>query len=191
LSCRWNKAPKSGSTPSGGSLPVYTPKFPIQKKRRPDSLASSLDGSDVELDTYTEVDLEKSAGSPSFSSTAPPEYSNPRNHGDDASASELNHGPPSQSSKSIGTKNSNLTLRSSDSRGRIYISDAFEPPATTHPRTRTPSPAPFSNVTIPPHDRPFTPPSVYPAALPHSGRGRADAIWVTVHKESESVDARV
>jgi hypothetical protein len=163
-----------------------------KKFRQADSLTSSLAGSDFELDTYTEidVDIEKSAGLSSPSSSAPPHYSYPQPHPshDDASITETMDCTSPQSSRTcLDTKHSNYSLRTADSRDRIYITDAYHEPRLE--RTRTPSPAPFSNVVVPPFHRPFTPPSVYPATLPHAGTPSLDAIHVTVHTQSQSTDA--
>lgn len=184
-----------GSAPSTpqGSLPAYTPKSPELKKFRPaDSFPSSVADTDYELDTYTEidVDIEKSAGLSSLSSSAPPHYSYPPPHPsyDNSSTAEtINCISPQSSKTCLDTKNSNHSLRTAESRDRIYITDVYNEPRQE--RTRTPSPAPFSNVVVPPFHRPFTPPSVYPVTLPHAGTLSLDAIRVTVHTQSRSTDA--
>lgn len=181
LILRWNKSSgsKPGSTPTS-ALPVYSPRSSLPKKyHTSDSLSSSLAGSELELDTYTEIDIdvEKSAGL-----SSPPDYS--PNHTSTSDRGHLRPPSPGSSWTCLDAKPSQQSLRTINSRDRMYISDT-SPSA----RTRTPSPAPFSDVVVPPFHRPFTPPSVYPVTLPNAGTLSLDAIRVTVHTQSHSTDA--
>lgn len=195
----WKKTIGSSKpTTPPGSLPAYSSKSPISpssnKFRPTDSLSSSLAGSDFELETYaeTDVDVEKSAGLSSPSSSVPPHYSYPHPHPshDNSSTTETMNciSPSPQSSRTcLDTKASNHSLRPADSRNRIYITEVYN--ESRPERIRTPSPAPFSNAVVSPFHRPFTPPSVYPVTLPHAGTVSLDAIHVTVHTQSRSTDA--
>lgn len=177
-------APKHKPIPSVGSLPAYTHKSAFAKSPRRHSLSSTGIKTELELDTYAEVDVEKSAGfaSPSTSSIAPPEYTHQRNN--NLSLSQENNAPAQSFSPSLRHSTSTASLQTVESQpyDRIYISDAFPAPGD---RTRPPSPAPFTDATIPSYHRPFTPPTA-----PHlSTRGFADAIRVIVYTHSQSTDA--
>ncbi|RDB18160.1 Pheromone B alpha 2 receptor [Hypsizygus marmoreus] len=188
----WKKAPALSPSSAHGSLPVYTPRSPLPKKRhRADSLSSSLAGDEHELSTYVNLDIEKSAGLSSTTSfPPPPSYYRPQPHDEVSPSSEagLSCPPSPQLSRArLDPQPSMQSLRTVDSSDRIYISEAFYESVLV--RTRTPSPAPFSDVIPAPFHRPFTPPNLYPMTLPHPGTQSLDAIRVTVHTQSQSTDA--
>ena len=177
---------KSRSSTAQGSIPISTISKPYAPKKLhfADSL-SSFGGTAVAQDTWTEIDLEKSAGLPlpSPTSSTPPSYTQQQ----PAITTATGSGPifpprvPRPSSRAcLQPQVSHPSLRTMGSHDRIYISDAYP----ESPRSRSPSPAPFSNTVPAPFHRPLTPPSVYPITLPHARTQSLDVIHVIVHKQS-------
>jgi hypothetical protein len=171
-----------GSSPSTphGSLPLSISKPYAPKKLHLVDSLSSFGRNEIALDTYTEIDLEKSAGLSSPASSAPPSYSHQRDA--DITVTHPQYVSPQPSRTYPQPQASHPSLRTVGSHDRIYISDIYhESPVS---RTRSPSPAPFSDVVPAPFHRPFTPPNVYPVTLPHPGTQSLDVMHVIVQKKS-------